>query len=77
MGTVVTTLSGPIFNVAQTLIINKWFPVKELAKSLSFLVVMGFIGYIIAFMWAGILFRGLDDNDSAQIIDATEKMLWQ
>jgi len=44
MGTVVITLSGPIFNVALTLIINKWFPIKELAKSVSILINAGFIG---------------------------------
>jgi len=66
-GTVVMTLSGPIFNVALTLIINKWFPIKELAKSLSFLSIAGAFGSVLSFMWSGYLYRG-QDNDSEAII---------
>jgi len=76
IGTVVTTIPGPIFNVALTLIINKWFPIKELAKSVSLLSITGTIGSVLSFMWSGYLLRGLD-NDSEAIIDATHKLLWQ
>jgi len=75
-GTVVMTLSGPIFNVALTLIINKWFPIKELAKSLSLLSIAGALGSVLSFMWSGILFQGLN-NDNTLIIAATHRLLWQ
>jgi len=35
------------------------------------------LGCIIAFIWSGVDYQGLESNDTEQIIKATNQMLWQ